>query len=377
MSRQREVVIIGGGVIGSSLGYQLAKQGKKVTIVEQSDLASGASGAAAGMLAADCEQFEHPELQTMAKMSRDLFPALIHELRKISGIDAGLNQQGFLTPARDKQEAENLQAELLAAGTGGEWWTPEKLSQAEPALTEGLTGAIYRSDEIQVIPSKLTEAFAYSAQAEGAVLLRQTEATSIQVQDKRVQGVQTSGVFLRCDQVVLAGGWRTEQLLQPLGLTLPLEPVKGEIVEVRTRVPLLQATLYAKSIYIVPKPGNRLWIGATSIPGDSSEGVSADSIVRLLSEAAKWIPEIRNAQFERAWAGHRPKSPDGLPYLGGFQEIQGLFAAAGHYRNGILLSAMTARLLASEMEGTTTPGINLVPFRPDRFQHQLEGGLIR
>ncbi|MNH74749.1 Glycine oxidase [compost metagenome] len=376
MSGQREVVIIGGGIIGSFLGYQLAKRGKRVTIVEQTDLAAGASGAAAGMLAADCEQFEHPELQTMAKMSRDAFPAVIHELRQISGIDAGLNQQGFLTPARDNLEAEELQARILAEGTG-EWWMPEKLVASEPALAQGLEGAIYRSEEIQVIPSKLTEALAYSAQAKGAVLLRQTQATSIQVQDKRVQGVQTSSGFLGCDQVVLAGGWKIEQLLQPLGLTLPLEPVKGEIVEVRSDVPLLQATLYAKSIYIVPKPGNKLWIGATSIPGDSSEGVSTDSILRLLSEAAKWIPEIRNAQFERAWSGHRPKSPDGLPYLGGFQEIQGLFAAAGHYRNGILLSAVTARILANEMEGIVTPGINLAPFRPDRFQHQLEGGLLR
>ncbi|USB34914.1 glycine oxidase ThiO [Paenibacillus sp. YPG26] len=372
----RKIIIIGGGIIGSSLGYELVKRGESVTIVEQTDLASGASGAAAGMLAADCEHFEHSELQNLARLSRDLIPALVHEVKEISGIDAGLNQQGFLTPARDNLEAEELQARIIAEATG-QWWVPEQLAAAEPALAKGLSGAIYRSEEIQVMPSKLTEALAFSAQATGAVLLRQTEVTRIQVHNKRVEGVQTSRGFLPCDQVVLAGGWGTEQLLQPLGLSFPLEPVKGEIVEVQSSVPLLQATLYAKSIYIVPKPGNKLWIGATSIPGDSSQGVFADSIVRLISEAAKWIPDLRHAQFERAWAGHRPKSPDGLPYIGGFQELQGLYAAAGHYRNGILLSAITATMLANEMEGKDTPGINLDAFRPDRFQRQLEGGVLR
>ncbi|RUT35937.1 glycine oxidase ThiO [Paenibacillus zeisoli] len=376
MGSQREVVIIGGGIIGSFLGYQLTKRGRKVTIVEQTDLASGASGAAAGMLAADCEHFDHPELQTMARMSRDAFPAIIRELRQTSGIDAGLNEQGFLTPARDNREAEELQARILAGGTG-EWWTPERLSTSEPALRHGLAGAIYRSEEIQVIPSKLTQALAYSAQAKGAVLLHQTEATSIQVQENQVQGVVTSRGFLPCDQIVLAGGWRMEQLLQPLGISLPLEPVKGEIVEVRSDTPLLRTTLYAKSIYIVPKPGNKLWIGATSFPGDSSNGVAAGSVTRLLSEAAEMIPEISNAHFVRAWSGHRPKSPDGLPYLGEFSDVRGLYAAAGHYRNGILLSAITARILSDEMDGIVTPGINLAPFRPDRFQNQLEGGLLR
>lgn len=376
MGAQREVIIIGGGIIGSFLGYQLAKRGRKVTIVEQKDLAAGASGAAAGMLAADCEQFEHPELKTMARLSRDAFPAVIRELREISGIDAGLNVQGFLTPARDEQEAEELQARILADGKG-EWWMPDQLVSSEPALIQGLAGAIYRSEEIQVIPSKLTEALAYCAQAKGAVLLRQTEAVSLQVEDERVQGVMTTRGFLRGDQVVLAGGWRLEQLLQPLGLSLPLEPVKGEIVEVQSDTPLLRTTLYAKSIYIVPKPGNKLWIGATSFPGDSSNGVAAGSVTRLLGEAAKMIPEISNAHFVRAWSGHRPKSPDGLPYLGEFTDVRGLYAAAGHYRNGILLSAITARILADELEGIVTPGINLAPFSPDRFQYQLEGGLLQ
>lgn len=372
MGRTRDVVIVGGGVIGSFLGFLLTKRGKRVTIVEQGDLAGGASGAAAGMLAADCEHFLHPDLRMMARSSRDAFPAILRELRQLSGIDASLNTHGFLTPARNREEAEELHARILDENAG-EWWRSEKLRVEEPFLTEELHGAVYRSEETQLIPSKLTEALAYSAQVKGAELMVGTKVTGIEMAGHTVRGIQTSRGLLECEQVVLAGGWQMEELINPLGVTLPLEPVKGEIVEVRSHLPLLQHTLYAESVYIVPKPGNRVWIGATSFAGDRSTGVLAGSILKLVEKAAAYLPGIRGANFERAWSGHRPKTPDALPYLGRVKGIHGLYVSAGHYRNGILLSAGSARLLANEMEGIITPGFDLAPFRPDRFQTQREG----
>ncbi|WP_068617470.1 glycine oxidase ThiO [Paenibacillus tuaregi] len=375
MSSRYDAVIIGGGVIGCFLAYQLTKRGKKVALVEQGELASGASGAAAGMLAADCEHFEHPELKSMARLSRDAFPSVIRELRQLSGIDAGLNERGFLVPARDAQEAEELHAGMLA-DCSGEWWRPEKLQTAEPALCKALHGAVYRAEETQLLPARLTEALAYSAQSKGAELLLQTKAAEIREINGSVQGVMTSRGLLECEQAVLAGGWQMDQLLQPLGLTLPLEPVKGEIVEVHSESPLLTSTLYARNVYIVPKPGNKLWLGATSYSGDRSSGVRADSVYKLLSAGSEYIPEIRSSQFIRAWSGHRPKTPDGLPYLGGFSGIHGLYAAAGHYRNGVLMSAVSSSILANVMEGIATPGVNLEPFSPDRYQRQREGEMV-
>ncbi|MBP1999807.1 glycine oxidase [Paenibacillus shirakamiensis] len=370
-----DVIIVGGGVIGCFLGYLLSKRGKQVLIIEQSSrLASGASGAAAGMLAADSEHFGHPELMNLATLSRNSFAQLARELRELSNVDIEFNGQGFITPIRDQEEAYDLLQHFPLKGNDT-WWTSTKLAEMEPFLNSGLHGAIFRREETQIIPQKLTQALGYSAQKQGAELCLNTKVMSLYLEGGHVKGVHTSRGTFEAGQVVLASGWQLCELLEQQGLNLPLIPVKGEIVEVRTERPLLHHTLYSESVYMVPKSTNRLWLGATSMPGDRSPGVRAMGIRHLIESAEYWLPAVGQSTFERAWCGHRPKSPDGLPYIGEWAGIEGLYVAAGHYRNGVLLSSITATILANILEGIHNPDLNLKPFRPDRFQYHYEGAL--
>lgn len=147
-----------------------------------------------------------------------------------------------------------------------------------------------------------------------------------------------------------SGAW-TARLLRNLGVRLPVYPVKGELFSVLSRRPLLNATLFSEGCYIVPKKGGRIIVGATMCEHSYDRFVSFEGIRMLMEKAKRLLPSIAEAEWETAWAGLRPQTPDGLPYMGEHPEIRGLYAAAGHFRNGILLSPLTGKWMADLVLG--------------------------
>ncbi|MDQ0169594.1 glycine oxidase [Paenibacillus tundrae] len=367
-----ETIVIGGGVIGCAIAYELAARGQDVLLIERGRIAEGASCAAAGMIAADSEHFSSPMMLNLAAMSRRLLHEQSEQLSSLSGMHIGFQQNGFITPIRLKNDLRSDSAVPTPRPRDSEiWWDSITAQQEASWLTKDIYGAYYRPLECDVLPVNLTQAYARSAQALGARIVEGVHHVNLRVDANRVQGVETSIGTMTCQHVIVANGIQGEALMKQAGLQLPILPVKGEIAAVQFPDHSGQLapdkTIYAEDIYIVPKANGEVWIGATVLPGESDLHVTAAGLQKLLERAVSWVPGIAEAQFVRAWAGVRPSTPDGLPYLGACESISGLYTAFGHHRNGILLSAVTGSLLADFIEGKSSEELNVQGCRPERF----------
>ncbi|OPH59791.1 glycine oxidase ThiO [Paenibacillus ferrarius] len=358
MKQTKEVIIVGGGVIGASIAYYLAKRGQSVTLLERSRLGTEASAAAAGMLGAQSEMEDTGPLFQWARHSRAMFPQLSEELKSLTGIDIGLVREGLLNVAlSDDQELELRAREKLqrAAGERAEWLSAAAAAALEPALSGATRGALYLPDDGQVEAPLLAAAFAQAARLLGAEVREFAQVQALLTERERVIGVMTSEGPLMSDHVIVAAGTWSGQLLAGIGAELPMYPVKGECFSVLTQQQELRKTLFTPGCYIVPKAGGRLVVGATVVPHSYDRKVSLAGLAELMDRARQLMPALGAAEWEKAWSGLRPQTVDGLPYIGRVPGYGGLYAACGHYRNGILLSPITGKVIAElvldEMEG--------------------------
>jgi glycine oxidase len=366
-NRSYDAVIVGGGIIGCSIAFQLAKRGLRVLVAEKERMVSQASSAAAGMLGAQSEFASDNPLIPLALKSREMFPQLADELKELTGIDIGLVQKGLLKLAFTESEENELQQQYefwKKLDSSVRWLTINELRELEQNVTEEAAGAMYIPNDGQVRADDLSLAFAKAASAYGTELREYTEVISLVTKNDRVCGVVTNRGTIDADIVIVAAGAWSARLLKQTGLELRMYPVKGECFSVITEQPLLEATVFAKNgCYIVPKKGNRLLIGATSTPNIFDKQISVQGIYSLLERARKIIPHIERAKWEKTWAGIRPQTGDGLPYIGEHPDYKGLWVATGHYRNGILLSPITGVLLADLITGKRAEDMNLSRFQ--------------
>lgn len=339
-----DVIVVGAGVIGAALAYELVQQGVKVALLEKNQPASGASGAAGGMLAAHSEHFAHQELYQLALYSQSLYSKLATDLLEQTGIDIGLRTEGFLLPMTAVPTHTDSQVDRK------EWWSPSHLAQVEPYI-HAPSGMIYNPDEPQLIPALLNQALVQAAIQYHVDFYSETEVYRLLHSQKKdhITGVITNQGEIHAEQVVLTTGLCTQQLLATEQYHLPFVPVKGELIEVSTPSQYLGHTIYGKGIYMIPKSDHRIWIGATSKPERTDTTVDISAIAQLLSGAEQFLPAVGSATFERCWSGIRPGTPDELPYLGQIQPLAGLWTASGHYRNGMLLAAGTAKWIAEAL----------------------------
>ncbi|SDP16831.1 glycine oxidase ThiO [Halobacillus aidingensis] len=359
MNKHYETIVVGAGVIGSSIAYHLAKRGRSVLLLERETIAGKASSAAAGMLGAQSELKDVDDsLYSLATASRAMFPALAEELKEYSGIDIGLQQKGIYKIATNEGEREELIAYGEVQRKRGEearWLEPAELQREEPALSSQLSGTLFLPNDGQVSAPDLSKAFAMSAVELGAELLEYTDVQGLIKEGDQVTGVRTNRGNMSTDHVVVACGAWSEDLLGKQNSGMDMYPVKGECFSVKTKRRLIQGTLFSKGCYIVPKVGGRLVIGATEEPGTFDETVTLGGLFPLIKAATQLVPELVFAEWETAWAGLRPQTKAAIPYLGPHPEYSGLFIAAGHYRNGILLSPITGKVIADLIEGKHVP----------------------
>ncbi|HEY1216692.1 MAG TPA: FAD-dependent oxidoreductase, partial [Bryobacteraceae bacterium] len=210
---------------------------------------------------------------------------------------------------------------------------------------------LYLPDDGQVEAPLLAQAFAQAARMLGANVQEFAQVQRLLTEQGKVVGVMTSDGPIYGDRVIVASGTWSGQLLAGVGIELPVYPVKGECFSVLTQKPVLSKTLFTPGCYIVPKAGGRLLVGATAQPGSYDRKVSLAGLAELMERAKLLMPSIGEAEWEKAWSGLRPQTPDGLPYIGKVPEVEGLYAAYGHYRNGILLSPITGKAMADLILG--------------------------
>ncbi|GGJ73860.1 glycine oxidase [Anoxybacillus voinovskiensis] len=383
-----DVAIIGGGIIGGSIAFQLAKRNARVIVLEKGRIANEASSAAAGMLGAQSEfSNDHPLLSNesypcqkcpstpcflpFALKGREMIVSLAEELKELTGIDIGLVQKGILKIALTEEEREALQRNdefWKRMEQPAQWLSSDEVADVEPNVTKNLRGALYLPNDGQVGAPDLSHAFANASLVYGAEWREFTEVFDI-TKDGTSYRLHTNNGVVHAGAVVVAAGAWSARLLEKTGISLSMYPVKGECVLVKIEKPLIQATIFAKNgCYIVPKRGNRLLIGATSTPHTFDKKVTVEGMMSLLERAQQLLPDIRTAEWERAWAGIRPQTGDGVPYIGEHPHYPNIWIATGHYRNGILLSPITGGIVADLVEGKGSGEFDLAPFSLTRHQ---------
>ncbi|HKP46160.1 MAG TPA: glycine oxidase ThiO [Pyrinomonadaceae bacterium] len=366
-----DVAIIGGGVIGLGIARALAQRGvRNIVVLERSSLGSEASSAAAGMLAPQAEADGSDDFFQLCCQSRDLYPAFAASLKEETGIDVELETTGTLYLAFTEDDANELEDRYRwqsRAGLAVEKLSAEDARMFETAISRDVRGALRFPLDGQVENRKLVSALAAANDALGVEMMTGVSVEALNVARRRVTGVETSIGFIAAGKVVLASGAWTTYLLPPELPNPRIEPVRGQMVCFEATPQIFQHVIYGPGGYLVPRRDGRLLAGSTSEHAGFDKRVTAAGIQSIVNSAMQISPRVAALPLMSSWAGLRPRAVDGLPVLGACAEIGGVFYATGHYRNGILLTPITAELLADAIVDAKVSPLTQV-FSPDRFQ---------
>jgi len=369
VARTADVIIIGGGVIGCSIAYYLARSGTtRIVVLERGKVGSEASWASAGMLAPQAEGPGPGPFLDLCLKGKELFRPLSEELKERAGIDIEYLTWGVLSLIEEggEEEAEARRAWQAKLGLRVERLSPKEVKGLEPGVKQGIAGALFFPDDHHVDNRELVRALSEACRSSGVTFLEGTPAVGFILDNEAVQGVTTpKGVILGKVVVLAAGCWSAE-LLAPLGRRLPVKPARGQIVYTELPNLPLRHVVWGREGYIVPRLNGGLLIGSTVEFVGFDKGVTLEGVRRLTAMAVDLVPGLSDRPFITAWAGLRPHSPDALPLIGPLPGIEGLLVATGHFRNGILLGPLTGKLMA-ELIVEGKPSFPLEAFSPARF----------
>jgi len=358
-----EVVVVGGGVVGLACAWRIAQTGRRVLVLERDEPGAGASGVAAGMLAAVAEaDFGEGALLRLRLEAADAWPAFAAELTARTGIELEYGRCGALVLAVDSDDVEELRRvqELRhGLGLGSEWLTGRDCRRLEPALAPRVRAGMLTRDDGQVDPRAVVRALREAIRREGGELRAGVAVEGIDETGNRVRGVRLAGgeVLPTRAVVVAAGAWSASlDVCDPP----PVRPVKGQVLRLRGGVagPLAQRIVWTPRCYVVSRPSGEVVVGATVEERGFDTTVTAGAVRQLLEDAREVLPDVEERELVEARAGLRPGTPGNAPVVGPGGS-DGLFWATGHYRNGILLAPITADAIAALIHGAGPPP----PFR--------------
>ena len=358
MTPAGDVIVVGAGIIGCAIGRELARRGVSVRIFEGRTIGGGATHASAGVLAPYIEAHEHPALFELTIRSLEMYDAFVQEVTHESGIDIEYRRCGTLQIADDAATAGKLQEAVLAGPDGGamRWLSAADARSLEPALPPTIAGAVLVGTHGYVAAPPLTEALAWAALRHGARIEATDRIVAVR-QDGANPLVETAdGQIWPARQVIVAAGSWSGQI-EGVGLREgALRPLRGQLLHLHWPGPPLRHVLWGPECYIVPWRDGRLLVGATVEDVGFDERATAAGVRDLLDAACELLPEAWRATFIEARVGLRPATRDGLPLVGPSPSAPGVIYATGHFRNGILLAPLTARLVADLVtEGTADP----------------------
>jgi glycine oxidase len=369
-----DVIVVGAGAIGLASGWRLAQRGLRVTVLDRGEPGAGTSRVAAGMIAPIAEAYvREQELLALGMRSAAAYPDFVTELAEASGEDPGYIRCGAMLVARDRDEAEALERELAMRESLGLSVTrllPGRARELEPSLAPALRLALDVPDDHAIDPRRLTEALAVALLRAGGELSTDQKVASLVIEDGAVRGVVFSdGTRIRAENVVVAAGvWSGAIRGLPADATVPVRPVKGQILALHdpTGPGLLERVVRMGRSYVVPRGDGRYVIGGTLEERGFDRTVTAGAVFELLREASELVPGVSELVIDELMAGLRPGTPDNGPIIGA-GALPGLHWATGHYRNGILLTPVTAELVVASVLSLNDPGATA--FSPSRFDH--------
>lgn len=362
-----DVIVVGGGVVGCALAYDLASLGISVTLLDKQEIAQEASWASAGIISPPVESMG--TRAAMALLAYGRYPGLVAEVEAATGIDTGFNVTGELMAIlpddvsfyRAMQEWQN------SHGIESVWLEGEALREHEPALHERFVAGLYTPKSASVRLDQMTTALAGAAMQRGATVRENLPVTEIIVDGDRATGVQTpEGAIPGGAVVVTAGAW-SGALLESLDVPVPTHPVHGQMLAIGDPPVPIRSVIAGAGGYIVPRADGTVAIGATEVPeAGYDKRATPSGLAWLIDLVDKVVPSLNDGTFLSTWAGLRPGSGDGELIVGQLPHLPNVWVATGHYRSGALLAPGTSRWLADSIVAGTAVE-ELRPFNPARF----------
>jgi glycine oxidase len=362
------VIVVGGGLIGCAIAFRLAQQKLRVRVFDRGQPGCEASSAGAGMIAPQGETVEPDGFYQLCAASRDLYPRFATEIEEISDQTVNLRRDGTLMIALD--ESERMELNTIYDGQTRAGLPIERLSASEvrreiPQVSENVQAGLLVRGDHWVDNEALVQALETACRKCGVVFHPNTAVSRFNLDGRKVGSIETgdqarhqAGMF-----VLAAGAWSGE-LASSLDLRLPVVPCRGQMMEFdgADGFPL---ALRASHCYLVPRSGGRLAAGSNMEYAGYQKSVTGEGLLTVLAGATRMAPSVKELRFRRAWAGLRPDTGDHRPILG-LGKFENLIFATGHFRNGILLTPVTAKLI-SELIATGSSSIPIDAYSPRRF----------
>lgn len=349
-----EVAIIGGGVIGLCIAREFVRLGAgRVVLVERGTVGRESSYAAAGMLAPNAENEVVDDHYRLCDESRSMFPLLADELAAETGIDIELDRSGTIYAAFTEADSEHLSSRYsrqVAAGIPVERLSTSQTLSAEPNLAAYVRESLFFPNDWQVENRRLVSALRASVEARGIDILENTAVERVTAENGRVTGIIAKGGTIPAETVVLAtGAWTSLIKIGDAPAAFEVRPVRGQMISFDPPARLFERVIYSPRGYLVPRADGRILAGATVEDVGFDKSTTDEAAVELRAAAEEIVPRLAETKIAEHWAGLRPCAKDGLPIIGPMPGNDGLFVATAHYRNGILLAPITAKLIAERI----------------------------
>jgi glycine oxidase len=371
-----DVVIVGGGIIGGAIAFELAQQKIRVAVFDRQTPGQEASWAAAGMLSPAPDSADAIPLVPLARASLDLYPEFIATIEEASGQQAGFRPGGAIEAFFSHDAARELST-LIALhhglGLPTEALRVEEALKLEPALGRDLGAAALLPNEASVDNRMLTHAVLAAAEASGAKFFADCEVEDVLLFESKCTGISVAGEKAGAGHVVIAAGcWASK--LESIARYAPTRPIRGQMVALMSDSVDLSHVIRSERGYIVPRGEGLCVAGSTLENAGYEKRITPGGIEKILGAVNEMIPALADAEIVETWSGLRPDTPDHLPSLGP-TDIEGLLIATGHYRNGILLTPITAKIIADFIkEGRASFTIDT--YSPMRFGEAESGNEI-
>ena len=363
-----DAAIAGGGVIGGAVALELARAGLRVAVFDRQQPGQEASWASAGILSPAPENPGMVVMVPLGKASLGLYPEFVAQVEEISGKNTGFRPKGTLEAlfSHDtKAELSTIIALHHGLGLKAEPLRAADARELEPALSEEVEAAVLRPEEGSIDNRALTAAILEAAQRSGAEVFSSNGAKAIWREGNRCAGLVLQNERVEAKWTVIAAGCFSA-MIEGIAPYAPVRPAKGQMVALRADDLKMERVLWSEKIYLVPRNDGRILAGATLEYAGFDKRTTAGGIEKILSAPIDLAPGLANARIEETWAGLRPDSSDHLPILGP-TDIDGLLIATGHFRSGILLAPITARLVR-EWINEQRVSVDWDRFSPLRFQ---------
>jgi glycine oxidase len=367
MSAHPDILIVGGGVIGLSTAWFLAGEGASVSLVEQGDVGRQASWAGAGIISPEFPQKAHSPIDLLRAHSYRLYPILSEQLRDLTGIDNGFVVCGGIEFPEEGKDSPLPTEEWCSEGIAFERLDRAGLLRRQPGLADHLVKGVWLPGMAQVRNPHHLQALRAGCLKRGVQIETGWPVRRLVFEGRKAVAVAGEQGRLRpAGQVLLAAGAWTEALLRDIGLAPGIHPVRGQIALLNTGRPGMRPLLLQGKRYLVPRLDGRILVGSTEEDAGFDARPTSEGIAGLLEFAHRLLPSLAEVPVEAKWAGLRPGSPDGLPFLGAAPGWERLHIAAGHFRAGLQLSPATGLVMAQHLLGKPT----LVPLEPFRLDRQ-------